>query len=319
MAGGFDGNGNFFFTYSWANDAANGVPITASRMDGQFNDAVSGFDLCITRDGQGSASADIPWNSHKITGLGVATNLGDALSYGQAATVTTLSASNAGNVVTAFNTGASGEAVLCHISNVNARFQSYVYGGGSTDLGSLTTDGTNLFLSANLGSLVLNSPTGTNVSLAINGSTLIDVGTGSMFPAVDNTMALGGPSNRYSTVYAATGTINTSGADTKSGVRALSDAEIACSKQLCSNVRVYQFVNSISEKGYAARLHVGMIHEDVVAAFQANGLDPYKYGIVCRDPDPSVDGSWIVGLRYDELAQFLMAGMNARLMALEAK
>src|SRR6478609_9592360 len=54
---GFNGSGQFSFTYNWVNDAANGVPITASRMDGQFNDAVSGFDLCITRDGQGKASA----------------------------------------------------------------------------------------------------------------------------------------------------------------------------------------------------------------------------------------------------------------------
>jgi hypothetical protein len=58
---GYDGNGNFFFTYSWANDSANGIPITASRMDGQFNDAVSGFDLCITRDGQGAPTVAIPF------------------------------------------------------------------------------------------------------------------------------------------------------------------------------------------------------------------------------------------------------------------
>lgn len=54
---GFNGSGQFSFTYNWVNDAANGVAITASRMDGQFNDAVSGFDLCLTRDNQGKPSA----------------------------------------------------------------------------------------------------------------------------------------------------------------------------------------------------------------------------------------------------------------------
>lgn len=84
---GFNGSGVFSFTYLWANDAANGIPITASRMDTEFADATGGFNLCVTRDGQGSPSADIPWNSHKITGLAVATTAGDALSYGQASTV----------------------------------------------------------------------------------------------------------------------------------------------------------------------------------------------------------------------------------------
>lgn len=53
---GFNGLGQFFFTYNWVNDAANGIPITASRMDGQFNDAANGFDLCLTRDNQGKPS-----------------------------------------------------------------------------------------------------------------------------------------------------------------------------------------------------------------------------------------------------------------------
>lgn len=56
---GWSGNGDFTFTYNWVNDAANGVPITASRMDTQFNDAISGFENCITRDNQGKPSATI--------------------------------------------------------------------------------------------------------------------------------------------------------------------------------------------------------------------------------------------------------------------
>ncbi|MEJ0041057.1 MAG: hypothetical protein WDM81_01970 [Rhizomicrobium sp.] len=69
-----------------------------------------------------------------------------------------------------------------------------------------------------------------------------------------------------------------------------------------------------------------------------------RYGIVCRDPQttlvarvvtdasgvdqsreelvPDLDENgaqkWILGLRYDELAQFTIAGLVARLAALEA-
>lgn len=79
---GYNGNGTFSFTYNWVNDAANGIPITASRMDGQFNDAVSGFDNVICRDGQSTVTANIPWNNFKITGLGNPSVSGDALTYG---------------------------------------------------------------------------------------------------------------------------------------------------------------------------------------------------------------------------------------------
>lgn len=58
---GYNGSGVFNFTYSWANDAANGIPITASRMDQEFADATSGFNLAMTRDGQGVATAIIPF------------------------------------------------------------------------------------------------------------------------------------------------------------------------------------------------------------------------------------------------------------------
>lgn len=80
---GFNGSGSFSFTYSWQNDAANGIPITASRMDTQFGDATNGFDLCLTRDGQGSASANLPMNGYIHTGVGTGTLANHYLPIGQ--------------------------------------------------------------------------------------------------------------------------------------------------------------------------------------------------------------------------------------------
>lgn len=141
--------------------------------------------------------------------------------------------------------------------------------------------------------------------------------TGHMTPGADNTQNLGSASLRLATLYAGTGAINTSGAQTKTGVRALNDAERRVASALAAHLRVYQFRDAVAAKGAdAARLHVGMIHEDIVAAFAAEGLDAMRYGLVCRDPAP--DGGWILGLRYDELAQFVTAGLAARLDALEA-
>jgi hypothetical protein len=150
---------------------------------------------------------------------------------------------------------------------------------------------------------------------AMNARLRIDP-SGHALPAADNAQTLGGSANRWSTVYAGTGAINTSGAQTKTGTRALDAAELAVARALAANVRLYRFRDAAAAKGEEARLHAGMIHEDVVAAFAAQGLDALRYGIVCRDAAP--DGGWVLGLRYDELAQFVMAGLAARLDALEA-
>lgn len=66
---GFDGGGTYVRNYNWTQDAANGIPITASRFDAEHNGFASGLSNCITRDGQGKPVADISWNNHKIITL----------------------------------------------------------------------------------------------------------------------------------------------------------------------------------------------------------------------------------------------------------
>lgn len=81
----FNGSGVFNLVYNWENDANNNIPITASRMDGQESDmAQNGFDLCLTRDGQGFATANLPMGGFKHTGVAAATARTD---YADAASV----------------------------------------------------------------------------------------------------------------------------------------------------------------------------------------------------------------------------------------
>jgi hypothetical protein len=80
----FNGTGQFSLVYSWANDAANGIDITASRFDTQEGDmATSGFDNCLTRDGQGIATANLPMGGFKHTGVANGTANTDYAAYGQ--------------------------------------------------------------------------------------------------------------------------------------------------------------------------------------------------------------------------------------------
>lgn len=45
----------------------------------------------------------------------------------------------------------------------------------------------------------------------------------------------------------------------------------------------YRFKEAVEKKGSDARLHVGVIAQQILAAFEAEGLDATKYGIVCHD------------------------------------
>lgn len=76
---GFNGSGTYVRNYNWTQDAANAIPILASRFDTEDNGFATGLSSVICRDGQSVISADIPFNSKKITGLGDATAAADAL------------------------------------------------------------------------------------------------------------------------------------------------------------------------------------------------------------------------------------------------
>ena len=66
----FNGFGTFTRLYTWVTDKANTVKITASRMDAEFDGIATGLSNCMTKDGQTTLTADIPFSSRKLTGLG---------------------------------------------------------------------------------------------------------------------------------------------------------------------------------------------------------------------------------------------------------
>lgn len=79
----FNGTGTFLRLYNWVTDKTNSVPITASRVDAEMDGMATGLSSCITKDGQTTITANIPFNSFKATGLGVGTARTDAINVGQ--------------------------------------------------------------------------------------------------------------------------------------------------------------------------------------------------------------------------------------------
>ncbi len=121
---------------------------------------------------------------------------------------------------------------------------------------------------------------GTLVLYAAKAKQLSISSTG-IFPTKDNTFRLGSPSQRFSQLYAGTDTINTSDAREKLSVEAYPDAVLDAWGDV--SFRQFLFKDSVDKKGDAARLHSGIIAQQVVEAFEAQGLDATRYGLLCYD------------------------------------
>ena len=143
-------------------------------------------------------------------------------------------------------------------------------------------------------------------------------------PNVDNTISLGIPSLRWSQLYAGTNVINTSDEREKQQIRSLSETEKKVAIKLKSLVKAFKFNNAVGVKGEDARIHVGVIAQEVVSAFQSEGLDANKYGLLCYDEwseeleEKDSDGNVIqeyrpagnrYGIRYDQLLAFIISAI----------
>jgi len=123
----------------------------------------------------------------------------------------------------------------------------------------------------------------------------------------DNTVSLGTASVRMSVIYAATGTINTSDANLKQDIGDLDAAELSVATAIRGLIRRYRFKDAVEAKGDNARIHVGVVAQEVEQAFVDSGLDPRRYALFCEDE--LEDGTKRLGIRYDELLAFVIAAL----------
>lgn len=76
----FNGSGSFALLYNWQTDAANGLDISSSRMQGQDADIASGLSLCLTKDGQQTAIANLPMGGFTLSNIANASALKQPIS-----------------------------------------------------------------------------------------------------------------------------------------------------------------------------------------------------------------------------------------------
>jgi hypothetical protein len=128
----------------------------------------------------------------------------------------------------------------------------------------------------------------------------------------DNAIDLGRSSVRFNDIYATNGTIQTSDRNEKQDIEALSDAEQRVAVACKGLLRKFRWKSKVEEKGDDARIHFGIIAQDLQAAFEAEGLDAGRYAMFISstwtDEETGEERSRM-GVRYSELLAFIIAAI----------
>ena len=157
-------------------------------------------------------------------------------------------------------------------------------------------------------------------------------------PGRDNVINFGSPSFRIKEIFSANGTINTSDQRLKTEIIPLGESERLCAIDIKKRIGSYRMLDSVREKGGAARIHFGVGAQEVIDIFKNHGLNPSSYSLICYDEwddqfgevvaKPATydkDGNEIstatyergiikkagnrYGIRYDQLAMFMLASL----------
>ena len=183
-----------------------------------------------------------------------------------------------------------------------------------------------------------NNTRGFKINAGGNNVTPADGAGGSL----DNVMDLGAASNRWDDIYATNGTINTSDENEKQEIAKLSPELMKVAARISKEFVSFKWNSSVEGKGKQARAHFGTIAQRVEAAFYAEGLSPWGYGVLTMgtwmestdsggvvtrydtgDEDVAIpvgaELRVLLGVRYTELQSFIAAYNEQRFTALEER
>jgi hypothetical protein len=238
-----------------------------------------------------------------------------AISWTTAATI-----DNSGNFLvgkTALNIGLVGQ-------EFRAGSSSYLTVNGDTVLGlnRLSSDGTVLEIrkdSTVVGSIGANGGV-VYVSGAVAGGlkySNYNATNASIFPCTttgaiaDAVHDLGYSGSRFRDIYRSGSTISTSDRNMKQDIRDLTDAERNVAVVAKGLLKAFRFINRVEEENDSAKIHFGIIAQDLAAAFEAEGLDANDYQVYRSDIFTDEDGKEQVrlGVCYENLLAFIIAAI----------
>ena len=151
---------------------------------------------------------------------------------------------------------------------------------------------------------------------AYNGSSLSEAmridSNGDILPGTDDAQDIGSGSKRFDDIHATNGTIQTSDRNEKQDIAELSDAEQRVAVACKGLLRKFRWKSAVAEKGDDARIHFGIIAQDLQDAFTAEGLDAGRYGMFINSTwtnEETGEERSRMGVRYSELLAFIIAAV----------
>jgi len=92
-------------------------------------------------------------------------------------------------------------------------------------------------------------------------------------------MDIGSSSFRFNDIYLGNEPTVTSDQNEKQDIEELTEAEQRVAVACKGLLRKYRWKSAVAKKGDEARIHFGIIAQDLQAAFEAEGLDAGRYGM----------------------------------------
>ena len=220
------------------------------------------------------------------------------------------------------NTTASGSGYRgAFISMTGYNTSGTEYTRGVIGMGNSTAQYSFPYIAANIYSVSCGIKLSGSSSTSYNALTPCN----SIGASLNNGMQCGHPFYKWNTVYATNGNIATSDQTHKRDVEELSEAETRVAVACKGLLRKYRWKDAYEEKGEEARIHFGIMAQDLRDAFSNEGLDASRYAMFCSDtwwedetgerheeqelaPEGAVETTQL-GVRYDELLAFIIAAI----------
>jgi len=312
-------------------DSSGNVGIGTSSPTGNLEIATSasdaGVDLVLdgNKTSNGGIGSIIFNNNGDSVGMirsnrASANDAADMLFYTQAtggANTERMRLDSNGNLLVGKTTTSSSTAGM--LIGSNGRFDAVRDGGYVGYFNRLSTDGDIALFAKDgttVGSITANSGSGGFLGIKAGGSNELLLPLNStpprIQPSVDNSFDIGTSSARFDDIYATNGTIQTSDRNEKRDIEALSDAEQRVAVAAKGLLRKFRWKSSVEENGDDARIHFGIIAQDLQAAFEAEGLDAGRYAMFISDTwtdEEAGEERTRLGVRYSELLAFIISAI----------
>ena len=136
---------------------------------------------------------------------------------------------------------------------------------------------------------VFRNYSGSGAGLHLTGGALIPADMNGGNHTTAHTL-LGTSSYKWGQIYSTSSSISASDRNEKQDINEITESERKVASKIVDLFRTFRMKDAVSKKGDEARLHNGVIAQDLIEVFQSEGLNAHRYGLFCYDDIWLVDG-----------------------------